>query len=71
MLSNSVVWPDETYRIFGETPQSFILIFERFIHYLSPENHLRTYYFFIIQWSVIIIATIFYVGIVFIARLFQ
>ena len=37
----------------------------------DTENSLRAYYFFVIQWSVIIIVRIFYVGVVFIAGLLQ
>ena len=41
MLTNSVLWSDETYRIFGEIPQSFLPTFERFMSYISPENQLK------------------------------
>lgn len=35
--TNEIIWSDETYRIFGEVPQSFKPTFEHFISYFLPE----------------------------------
>lgn len=40
-MTDSVVWSDEVFRIFGEVPQSFMPTFERFMSYLVPEDQLK------------------------------
>lgn len=38
IVNNSLYWSDETYRIFGLTPQEFEATFEAFLKYVNPDD---------------------------------
>lgn len=38
IVTNELVWSDEIYRIFGQTPQSFGATYDAFLEYVHPED---------------------------------
>ena len=38
IISNTIYWTDETYRIFGFTPQEFVVTYDLFLNKIHPED---------------------------------